>query len=96
MTIISITADKRIIAAVRDAYRVVAIGGGSVAVAPPSGLTFSELKKVEQVLAVNFPSVVPATTVAALGTTISGNVVGLTIQAAAGTTVITEVVVVGF
>jgi len=96
MTVISILADKRLIVAVRDAYRVVAVGGGSVAVAPPSGLTISELKKVEQVLAVNFPSALPTTTLAAVGTTISGNVVGLTVQAAAGTTVVTEVVVVGF
>jgi len=96
MTVVTTLPDGRIIAKVKDAFRVVPVGGGAAALAPPSGLSISELKKVEEVLQVNFPSVVPATTLTPVGLTISGNVVGLTIQGAAGTTVVTEVVALGF
>jgi len=93
MPVISVLPDGKVIASESDAPRTIPIGGGTLAVA----VSIYSLKTAEKVLRYEFKTdPVISARLNAQNTKITGNVVGVTIIAGAGTTLTTEPVVIGF
>jgi len=91
--VISILPDKRVIAKTRTPpLGIMPTGGAIVSVA----ISMSDLKAVEEVIAVNFVVMSAKTEVTPSDFKIAGNVVGMTLNAAAGTTLTMEVIAIGF
>ena len=91
MVVVTILPDKRVIARAALTSRVVA-AAGHAALAP---VAITDLKTVEYILKFNFITS-PDTYVIDHDASITGNVVGVTVYAGAGTTISGEVICVGF
>ena len=93
MTVVATLKDGRVIAKATITSAVDRVDAGKLYITA----TLTDLKTVEDVLQYNL-NVVPNTTFAAEKATISGNVVGVTVNVGAGTTVegTSEIIAIGF